>query len=119
MAFSKNEIRRFAILAGHGTATGTNVYDVTIPEIIAYAPGLRIAVKFTNGNTSTTTINVNGLGVKTVRKQVTSELVVNDIRANEVKELVYDGTGFQLMGAPITGYSNSTGNNLFNYLNFR
>ena len=116
---TNEEIKGLAVKAGVGTASGTDTYAVTIPEVKAYTTGMHIYVLFTNGNTTSSTINVNGLGVKNILKVVTSTLSVGDILSASLMELAYDGTSFQLLAAPPIGYVNSVGNNLFNALNFR
>ena len=98
MAFTKTEIKRFAAVAGVGTATGTDTYAVTIPEIIALTTGLHIVVKFTNANTGASTLNVNSLGAINMFKQVTTPLANGDIPAGNIVQLAYDGTNWQTLG---------------------
>ncbi|MFN7609453.1 MAG: hypothetical protein ACK5QX_00735, partial [bacterium] len=44
------------------------------------------------------TINVNGLGARTIVKRTNSALVTGDIAAGQIYTLVFDGTNFRLMG---------------------
>ena len=77
-----------------------NAYVVTpIPAITAYAAGQIFTFKATNANTGASTINVSGLGVKSIVKQSTVALSSNDIIANQVVTICYDGTNFQLISA--------------------
>lgn len=84
---------------GYGITAGTGAaYTVTLsPAPSSLAAGLRITVKFHAANTTTTpTINVNGLGVKTIVRP-SGAVPVGFIKA-AVYTLVYDGTAFTLQG---------------------
>ncbi|MFN7611497.1 MAG: hypothetical protein ACK5QX_11270, partial [bacterium] len=85
--------------ADYAVASGTNTYTVTLtPAPAAYVEGLRITVRFTNASTITNpTINVNGLGARTIVKRTNSALVTGDIAAGQIYTLVFDGTNFRLM----------------------
>lgn len=78
--------------------TGTaNAYLATLsPAPTAYVAGMALFIKATNANTGTSTINVNGLGVKTIKKIGNATLISGDITAGQVLHLVYDGTDFEL-----------------------
>jgi hypothetical protein len=81
------------------TAAGTNTYTATLsPAITAYASTHRYFIKFTNGNTGASTLNLNGLGAKAIVKNGSTALESGDISAGQVLELVYDGTNLQIMG---------------------
>ncbi len=88
-------------------AAGTDTYTATFSEdiLLGYFNMMRLRVKFTNANTGASTINLNGLGAKAIRKNVSAVLVSGDILAGGIYELVYDGTNFQL----ITPTGNSSG----------
>ncbi len=77
-----------------------NAMAVTLSPVPAsYATGMRIRVKAANSNTGDTTINVNSLGVKTIKKDATRTLSSGDILSGQIVELVYDGTYFQLISS--------------------
>jgi hypothetical protein len=40
------------------------------------------------------TLNINGLGAKTMKKLVTSDLAANDIILGQMVIIMYDGTNF-------------------------
>lgn len=84
--------------------SGTNNYtaDVT-PAINAYTDGFKVRVKFTNGNTGASTLNLNSLGSKSIKKSVSSDLSSGDIISGQVMVLQYDGTNFQIVGG--SGFS--------------
>lgn len=81
------------------TAAGTDTYTATIaPAITAYTSTQRFFITFTNANTGAATLNLNGLGAKSLVKNGSVALVKGDIAANEIVMVAYDGTNFQLVG---------------------
>ena len=69
-------------------------FDPTIHSLYA---GLVVNVKIINANTITNpTINVNGLGTKTIKNNSGSALIVGEIKANAYYALIYNGTDFIL-----------------------
>jgi len=92
-----------------GTATGTDTYAVTITGIEAYVEGLVIGVEFTNANTGSSTINVNSIGVKTLKKSVSTNLAASDLPAGGTFLLYYDGTNFQVIGLGVGGSGDVVG----------
>lgn len=85
---------------GYGTSTNNgNAYSVTLtPAPVAYVDGLRVTVKINAANTGAVTINVNGLGAKSVLKSNGSVMTSNALRVNSVYSLVYNGLAFILQG---------------------
>lgn len=80
------------------TASGTNTYAITpSPAITSYASGQAFFVIFSNANTGASTINVNGLGAKSITKNGTVALSGNEIAAGSIAIVIYDGTEFQLI----------------------
>ena len=82
----------------YGVASGTNTYAVTISGVTSYTDGDVYAVKFTNGNDDDSTININGLGAKTLVKQLNVQVTGGDIESGQQLILMYDGTNFQCIG---------------------
>jgi len=79
----------------------TDAYVVTLnPTPTAYVVGMVVTFKAANTNTGASTINVNGLGIKTIKKNITADLSAGDIPAGAMLPLVYDGTYFQLIATP-------------------
>lgn len=77
-------------------------YVVTLdPAPTAYEAGLMIQFKAKTANTGACTLNVNGLGAKTIKKNLDEDLADNDIKAGQVVSVVYDGTNFQMV-SPIS-----------------
>lgn len=104
------------------TASGTDTYTITpSPAITAYAAGQSFKVKFTNANTSTATLNVNGLGAKALVNRAGAALSAGQIPAGAIFDCDYDGTSFMIdtvasteilppgMVAPFAGASAPTG----------
>lgn len=84
--------------------TNTDNYAGTTSEaVLAYEAGLIINLKVTNANTGASTLNVNSLGAKSIKKNVIEDLAADDIKANQVLPLIYDGTNFQIVGGGGTG----------------
>lgn len=83
----------------YATDTGTaNALVVTLsPAPVAYALGQRVSTRALVTNTGASTINLNGLGVKTIKQPNGLSLEAGMIRAGQMLDLEYDGTDFQLV----------------------
>ena len=97
-----------------GTSEGSaNVHTITLsPSITAYVTGQMFAFKAGFTNTSTTTLNVSGVGARDIRKYNNQLLVGGEIIANQVHVVIYDGTQFILVsdqGAAITTWAPTYG----------
>lgn len=77
--------------------SSTAYVAVLSPIPTSYTAGMVVYVKIINANTTTTpTLNVNGLGAKTIVKGVSTALAIGDIAANQFCIFQYDGTNFVL-----------------------
>lgn len=87
------------LLSDYKADTGAaNAYVITpAPAITAYTVGQIFSFKATNANTTASTLNVNGLGVKTIKNALAGDLVANDILAGQIVIVEYDGTNFQML----------------------
>jgi hypothetical protein len=96
-ALAQDIIKSTAISA---TSTGSaNAYVITLataPD--AYATGMLIVFKANFSVTGAATVNVNSLGAKTIKKDLSTDLEADDIKSGETVAIVYDGTNFQLVG---------------------
>lgn len=102
MSLTASEVKQISLTAGTGTASGTNTYATTITEVKSYIGYPQITVKFTNANTGASTLNVNGLGVINIYKNVTTPLAAGDFPAGSIQYLTFDGTNFQVsLGAAL------------------
>lgn len=100
-------------------AAGTAAKTVTVsPALEALDTGALIFVKFANSNSaSTPTLNVNGLGAKTIRRYGTtspSTSAATSWNAGSVIAFVYDGTYWQMVGWINTTYSEISQTNITN-----
>ena len=89
----------------HGTASGTDTYTVTISGVTSYADGDAYLIRFTNGNTTGATLNINGLGAIDLYRNNDGLLIGGDIVDGGEALCVYNSTtnGFQCIGtAPNT-----------------
>lgn len=82
-----------------GVATGTAdaLLLTPAPAITAYAAGQRfVFTASASPNTGAVTVNVNSVGIKAV-ENAGSALIADDIDADRVYQIIYDGTAFQIM----------------------
>jgi hypothetical protein len=84
--------------AFQATDTGTaNAYVIALsPAITAYAAGQAITFKAANASTTASTLNVNTLGTKVLKKKNDQDIASGDIEASQIITAVYDGTSFQV-----------------------
>lgn len=82
--------------------TGTaNTYVVTLsPAWSSLATGNLVAFTVLNTNTGASTLNVNGLGAKSILKWGSHLVVAGDLTAGSMVIARYDGTAFQLVTVP-------------------
>lgn len=63
----------------HATATGTDTYLATIAGVAAYGDGEAYLIRFTNGNTTGCTLNINALGAVPLYRNNDGQLIGGDI----------------------------------------
>ncbi len=82
-----------------GTAAGTDTYTTTIAGA-AYVDGNAYLIRFTNGNTTTSTLNINSLGAVTLYRNNDGPIVPGDILSGAEMLCVYNSTtpSFQCIG---------------------
>ncbi|HOX22694.1 MAG TPA: hypothetical protein PLL10_04455 [Elusimicrobiales bacterium] len=91
------------------TGATANVYEIALsPALTAYITGMRLAFKTTRVNTAAATLNINGLGAKAIKKNVSGALDAGDIAAGKVIHVVYDGTNFQLLNHAVFASGRNT-----------
>lgn len=77
-----------------------NAYVITTGlSLSALSTGMAFRFKAANSNTTTSTLNVDSIGVKTIKGKGDAVLVANDIEQNDVVEVIYDGTDFRMTTA--------------------
>jgi len=81
------------------TAGGTTTYTLTpTPAVGAYVTGQEFNIKMNATNTGASTINVSGLGAKSLTKGGATALASGDLLINATYTITYDGTQFQVSG---------------------
>lgn len=104
--FTTNEIQagKLTYIADTGAA---DVYVATlVPAATVYTDGMEIDVKIANVNATTTpTLNVNGLGAKTIKRGNSAALTVGDLPVNHQATLRYNGTDFILQNPALHNHS--------------
>ncbi|QCX32444.1 hypothetical protein FDN13_01320 [Caloramator sp. E03] len=75
-----------------------NNYTVTVSGITSYTEGIAVSVKINVDNTGASTINVNGIGVKSIKTADGDDVVSGDLKAGSIYTLRYNGTNFILQG---------------------
>ena len=79
-------------VAGTDTITGT-----VTPSLTAYTAGQIFSFVAAGTNTTSVTLNIDGVGVKAVTRAGTTALAAGDILTGQVAIVEYDGTQFQLL----------------------
>jgi len=92
------------------TAAGTDTYTTTIVGVTGYVDGDTYLIRFTNGNTTAATLNINTLGAKTLYRNNDGAIIGGDIWAGAEMLCVFNSflNGFQCIG--------TSPNSLFAYI---
>jgi hypothetical protein len=85
-------------ISGTDTIVATAALGMT-----AYAAGQVFRFISAGANTGAVTLNINAIGAKAITKNGTVGLVADDIVADAVIQVVYDGTQFQLLSGAGSG----------------
>lgn len=107
--FSAENLKTVVYAADGGS---TDAYAITLsPAPTSYTNliGVPISFKANTANVGPASLNVNGLGAKTIKKTFDQDLVDNDIKAGQIVTVVYDGTNFQMQSQV---YNSSSGDGL-------
>lgn len=95
---TKADVLEAALFAADAGSTDAYVIALS-PAITAYVTGAHYRFKANTANTGACTIDINGVGAKTIKKAaggITTDLATNDILAGQWVDLVYDGTNMQM-----------------------
>jgi hypothetical protein len=84
----------------HATASGTDTYTATVTGVISYSDGDAYLIRFTNGNTTGCTLNINSLGAITLYRNNDGPLLGGDILDGAEMLCVYNSAlnAFQCIG---------------------
>ncbi len=85
---------------GYAEATGSaNTYLASLrPAPAEYASGMGIAVKINVTNTGASTINIDGLGAKSIRDSKGNAMTAGKLKSGSIYSLKYNGVNFILQG---------------------
>ena len=83
-----------------GTASGTDTYTSTITGVTSYTDGDAYLMRFTNGNTTGCTLNINSLGAIPLFRNNDGQLIGGDIISGAEMLCIYNSTAnnFQVIG---------------------
>lgn len=76
------------------------------PAITAYVAGQEFSFIVSGANTTAVTVNVSGLGAKSVTKNGSTALAAGELVAGQIVTLRYDGTRFQLVSTALIAVAN-------------
>jgi len=84
----------------HATASGTDTYTATVTGVTSYADADAYLIRFTNGNTTSATLNINSLGAIPLYRNNDGVLIGGDIISGGEMLCVYNSTTnrFQVIG---------------------
>jgi hypothetical protein len=90
-----NQVRSFSASSVDGIT-----YNITSGDFFTYSTEVVYLVQFGTANSgSTASLNINGLGIKSLKKQSLSGLIdftPNDINSNSIYSLIFDGSYFRV-----------------------
>jgi hypothetical protein len=75
-----------------------NTYAIALaPVVTAYVAGQEFNFKAGNASSGASTLNVNGLGAKNIKKRNDQAIAAGDIEEDAIIKVLYDGTSFQMI----------------------
>lgn len=81
-----------------------DTYVITpAPVITAYVAGQQFTFKVATTNTAASTLNVNGVGAKSIKKNISAALGAGDLVVGQLVTVIYDGTNFQITSVRVKG----------------
>jgi hypothetical protein len=97
---NNNLVKLDTILGAITTAGSANAYTLTSGlSLSAYVSGQAFTIKASFSNTGAATLNVDGLGAKSLVKAVSTAVASGDIVSGKIYRVAYDGTNFQVQGS--------------------
>lgn len=88
-----------AVIVGGTTGGSATAYTLSPTTALpSYVEGMMVVCEFHTANTTTTpTLNISGLGAKTIVNCAGGAVLTSDLASARYTALVYDGTNFQLL----------------------
>lgn len=98
------------------TSTTANLITVSNSQISSYSLGESLTIKVANTNTSSSaSLNVNGLGVVSIRLTNGNLLNLGDLIAGKIFQFNYDGTYWELLNPATLATQSAIQNNALTY----
>ncbi|UGY23706.1 hypothetical protein HU675_0038135 [Bradyrhizobium septentrionale] len=98
--------------SGDAIAFSTNALVANVsPVPSALVPGMEVHIQSSTTISGAATLNLNGLGVVSIKRASGNPSVAGDISANEVVGLIYDGANWQIKNYQGSGGVTNTTNN--------
>lgn len=91
------KLQQGRITYGPAAGTANALTFAMTPTLAAYVEGLHVRLKIAATNSAAATINIDGLGAKSIKRADGTALAAADLAAGTIVDLVYDGTNFRLM----------------------
>lgn len=88
------------------TSGSANTYTIITSDIKSLSTGIAICIKFNIDSTGASTLNINGLGAKPLKKVNGSN--ATNLKAAGIYTLRYDGTSFILQGEGASGNASAS-----------
>lgn len=76
----------------HATASGTDTYTASITGVTSYTDGDSYLIRFTNGNTTGATLNINSIGAVDLYRNNDGPVIGGDIEAGAEMLVVYNSS---------------------------
>lgn len=105
------------------SVSGTNTITASrTPTLTAYTSGVPYRLKVANTNSSSVTLNIDGVGAKSIKRYTATggetALVSGDIQQNSIIEVIYDsaadsGSGAFILQTPVANVSSGPGKKIF------
>jgi hypothetical protein len=84
----------------YAAATGTgNAIQLSLPLVTAYTEGMSVRFKVAATNSGATTLQINALGARAIRRAGDTNLNAGDLLAGSMHEVAFNGTTFELLTA--------------------
>lgn len=97
-AVSAEVVQNGKLVFANATGGGSNAFTLSLaPAPASYQAGMMFSFKADAAITGAATVDVNGLGAKSIKKYVVDDLGADDIKANQFVTIIYDGTNFQML----------------------
>ena len=98
-------LSNYVLQVPYGVTTGSaDTYAVTLdPAPASYVDGMALAVKINVNNTGASTINVNSLGAKPIKKPNGNDVSAGNLKTGSIYSMRYNGTNFILQGSDAAG----------------